>query len=126
MPRGEYDLTCSRIAADLKLSPPDKFSQGWEHEVADGRRVDGFTDYLCCVDLRDYDKVIVMSLVLGSYDDALTQGVASPSAWSRIVGELRRSPELYQGVIDYWLVLDEDELESWFAVTHLLRREFQR
>lgn len=113
----------NRMLEDLskKLSLPYTGNeQDWDIEMADPERLDYFLDYFQNHNLSDDEKVLLLSLILASYDDYLNQNVINiDSKWSIIENIVKENRTIYSEVLDYWALKNNDN--DLFKITPLIR-----
>lgn len=110
-----------QLSKDLSL-PFTGIEQDWDLEMADSTRVSDFLNFYKQNDLSVDKKVALMSLILASYDDFLSENdLETDDKWDEIKEILELEKETYVELIDYWSsnnVAGEDNL---FCVTPLIR-----
>ncbi|BFT74077.1 hypothetical protein PAENIP36_55190 [Paenibacillus sp. P36] len=84
------------------------YSQDWEHESADSSRVNEFVSLYKSAELNPSEKFALMSLIISSFDDAVTEGKIEDGVWEKIKGHLISDIDLYTKIILYWSLVDEE------------------
>ena len=96
--------------------------QDWSIEFADARRLQDFIDVAKNVQLSADERYAVLSLVLASYDDHLNSDRnADMQCWDEIITLLEGNRQLYNDLLNYWALWEEDKKGDWFAITPLIR-----
>lgn len=62
------------LTQKLGLPKLGQYSQDWEYESADSLRVNEFVSFYESADLNQSGKFALMSLIISSFDDAVTEG----------------------------------------------------
>jgi len=108
----------------LKLDK-NRWQQDWNIELADPNRVDEF----CQVYERLYEvdeKFALMTLIISSYDDFISEQGDSPELEKRIAQLILTQWELHVDTIHYWALISQPEIEDGFAVTPFMRKILQQ
>ncbi|MBP1967147.1 hypothetical protein [Paenibacillus aceris] len=105
-----------------KLSLPElgEYSQDWEYESADSSRVNEFVSFYESAELNPSEKFALMSLIISSFDDAVTEGKIEDGIWEKIKGHLISDIDLNRKTILYWSLVDE-EIDNCFSCTPFMR-----
>ncbi|TQF14692.1 hypothetical protein FJV41_17340 [Myxococcus llanfairpwllgwyngyllgogerychwyrndrobwllllantysiliogogogochensis] len=109
-----------KLTAALDL-PANGQEQDWEIELADPSRVDEFLTAYRSLPLSPDDKVALMALILASVDRRLDSGIGVPTEWTQIVELLRADRDLHRASLEYWTCEGDDDPDSWFQLTPLVR-----
>jgi hypothetical protein len=126
MVEGRPTMTSHRAAIEtlsklLGLPLPGPYSQDWQYEVSDATRVEDFISAYDTNRLHSEDQCVLMSLILDSYESAISEGIARSEDCDRISYYLARDSNIHSATIDHWAALDEDDSENWFHVSPLIR-----
>ena len=105
----------------LGLLKLDDYSQDWEYEVADSCRVNEFISFYETAVLDQDERFALMSLIISSFDDAISEAKDQEGTWMRIKNHLIREMLMYRNTILYWSVVEE-ELEDCFSITPYMRQ----
>ncbi|MDD9265729.1 hypothetical protein ACFPES_01660 [Paenibacillus sp. GCM10023248] len=100
--------------------PVEREYQDWEVEIANSSRLSEFVMFYESAKLNDEEKFALMSLIIASFDDALSEGNVPDGIWDKIRGLLRSNFDLHGKTILYWSLVDE-ELDDCFSVTQYMR-----
>lgn len=76
-----------------------QYSQDWEYESADSLRVKEFVSFYESADLNQSEKFALMSLIISSFDDAVTEGKIEDGIWEKIKVHLIRNIDLHRKTI---------------------------
>ncbi|WP_334073539.1 MULTISPECIES: hypothetical protein [Paenibacillus] len=102
--------------------PDDVPFQDWEYIVADSTRLSEFISYYESLELNVEEKFALMIVIVGSYNDAISDGEEQNAAWQKIRYFLTNDVMIHWNTIIYWALLeDEIDLEDCFAVTPQMR-----
>ncbi|GIO86781.1 hypothetical protein J25TS5_37130 [Paenibacillus faecis] len=102
--------------------PDDVPFQDWEYIVADSTRLSEFISYYESLELSVEEKFALMIVMVGSYNDAISEGEEQNAAWQKIRYFLINDVMIHWNTIMYWSLLeDEIDLEDCFAVTPQMR-----
>lgn len=96
------------------------YSQDWELESADPSRVNEFISFYESSILNQEEKLALMSLIISSFDDALTEGNVQNVIWEKIKSLLLSDIDLHRKTVAYWSLVDE-ELDNCFSITPFMR-----
>lgn len=110
-----------KLGFELKINVNDKYSQDWEYENADFRRLNEFVSYYKNARLTDEEKFVLMRLILESFNDGLSSGEDPFLAWQEVVRILLGDSKIHESTIQEWLCTGE-ELENCYKLTPLLRK----
>jgi len=104
----------------LNLPQQDPYSQDWEFEVVNSKRI---LDFIACYEsINDIDeKFTLMIIIVGSCNDALVEGILDEAIWEKVKAYLIRDNNLHKATINYWALEDYDELEDCFEITSRIR-----
>ena len=106
------------INAILHL-PSTGREQDWDIELADPDRADEFVSFLEQNTLTVEQKIALMSLILGSFEDLVIQKRAPRELWERIRRLLQEDRNLYFALMKRWV---PDTIGSdGYAISHLVR-----
>jgi len=111
------------ICDKYDLAPPEQFSQDWEHEASDPKKLPAVLRGYEQNDLDNEEKFALGAFILTSFDEAYTQGIEPEDAWEKISNFLKKDRLIHQHSIHYWCSWDhsEDEIDDAFAITPLMR-----
>lgn len=109
------------LVKKINLPAPHEFSQDWEYEVSDSSRVAEFLFAYENIELDVEEKFALMIVMISSYDDAIVEGKDEDSWASSIRHHLLQDIGIHKNTINYWAMLDEDDLENCFSVTLFIR-----
>lgn len=110
-----------RLSADLDLA---EVGQDWEIVAADSRRVSEFLDYFDTRQLNDDERFALMSLIIASFDERLSAGPDDVSQ-DRIVARLTTRFDVFNYLVHYWALPDEDGTDNAFNFTPVARQIMQ-
>ncbi len=110
-----------KLTAALAL-PATGLEQDWEVELADPSRVSDFLGAYQTLPLTPDDKIALMALMLASVDLYIGAQSEIPEDWERIAALLASERDLHQETIRYWMCEGDEDPESWFHLTPLVRR----
>lgn len=105
------------LTAKLKL-PVDREYQDWEVEIANSSRVGEFVSFYESAKLSQEEKFALMSLIISSFDDALSEGNVEEGIWDKIKRFLIHNIDLHRKTILYWSLVDR-ELDDCFLLHSL-------
>ncbi|MED1919058.1 hypothetical protein [Brevibacillus sp. DP1.3A] len=109
------------LVKKIKLPAPKEFSQDWEYEVSDSSRVADFLFAYENFNLDIEEKFALMIVIISSYEDAMIEEKDEESWGSSIRNHLLKDIRIHKNTIDYWAMLDEDDMENCFFVTPFIR-----
>lgn len=95
--------------------------QDWDIELADPARIGEFLTFYRRADLTSDDRVALMCLMLASVDRYLETESGPPEQWKEMKCLLANDRDLHGEAIDYWSRSGEEDPESWFHITPLVR-----
>ena len=99
----------------------DGSQQDWAIEFADSPRISGFIEFASNSDLTNEEAYGIMSLILASYDDYLSDfGEDKLDYWNRIIDLLNRNIGLYKDLLNYWALWSKNE--DFFNITKQVRK----
>jgi hypothetical protein len=107
-----------RLSVDLGLA---KVGQDWEIEAADPNRVSEFLDYYDTRQLNDDERFTLMSLIVASFDERLSDG-RDEVLQNRIVAHLVAKFDVLNCLVQYWALPDEDATDNVFSFTPVARQ----
>jgi len=104
----------------LNLPQQEPYSQDWEYEVANSKRI---LDFIECYENNndDDEKFTLMMIIIGSCNDALIESNLNEALWERVKACLVRDNNLHKDTINYWALEDYDKLEDCFEITSRIR-----
>lgn len=109
------------LVKKINLPTPNEFSQDWEYEVTDSSRVTEFLFAYENFHLDREEKFALMIVIISSYDDAMVEEKHEERWATSIRNHLLKDISIHKNTIDYWAMLDEDDLENCFSVTPFIR-----
>ncbi len=110
------------ISKHLIIPMPQAYTQDWEWEMADADRLDEFINFYLNNCLEDHVKIILMELIISSFDDKINQGNDCSSDWNRIKTILKDNLLLHRETIEYWARRESKDEDECFAVTKYIRQ----
>ena len=110
-----------KLLKDLNLPKPDEFSQDWQYEVANWRRVEEFIKYYLENKLNKNEKFTLMSIILESVNDSIQEGDLNYKTWEQIEKILIFDTDINAKIVEYW-ACEDDEIEDCFYITPLIRK----
>ncbi|MBN9680903.1 MULTISPECIES: hypothetical protein [unclassified Corallococcus] len=110
----------ARLTTALAL-PSNGQEQDWDVELADPARIGEFLTAYRSLPLGSDDRVALMALMLASVDRRLGSGLGVPSEWSQIANLLGAERDLHRESLEYWMCEADDEPDTWFHLTPLVR-----
>ena len=111
------------LVVKLGFPSPYLHQQDWEYTVGDGTRVsEWIAEYQKRTDLTDEERFALMIIIIQSFDDALSVGIADDQDWERIENALRLDSSLHQATLEYWSMSDEEDPDNDFYVTPRVRK----
>jgi hypothetical protein len=119
--RCQTGAAIDRLSADLGLA---EVGQDWELEAADASRVIEFLDYYDTRELNDDERFSLMSLIIASFDERLSNG-PDPVLQDRIAARLNSRFDLLNYLVQYWALADEEASDDAFRFTPIARRIMQ-
>jgi len=104
----------------LNLPQQDLYSQDWELEVVNSKRI---PDFIACYEsTNDIDeKFTLMIIIIGSCNDALVEGILDEAIWEKVKAYLIRDNNLHKATINYWALEDYNDLKDCFEITSRIR-----
>ena len=109
-----------KLAKELNLPKGDEFTQDWEYEVADSKKIGVFLSYYKNNNLNLDEKRTLMQLILESYNDYVGELGYNDNYSDELRDILQKESVLYNDMIDDWACGEED-LEDCFAITSFMR-----
>lgn len=107
---------------DLLQLHEDEYTQDWEIELADGRRLLEFIECYQKYAVSNEEKFTLMSLIIASCDDYLEDKTAILHCWQQVKALLMDNKLLFEPIIRYWSFWESgDEVEEHFNMTPLMR-----
>ena len=106
----------------LNLPEKDEFSQDWEYEVSDSKRLEEFIEFYQKNELTKDEKFTLMIIILESCDEAILKDELSEKIWSEVEEILINDKEIHEKTIDYWSWYDNENIEDCFYITPLVRK----
>ncbi len=98
----------------------DGSHQDWAIEFADSARLLEFIEFASNNDLKIEEAYGVMSLILASYDDYLSEfGEDKFEYWNKITELLNKNTSLYTDLLKYWALWSNNE--DVFNITKQVR-----
>ena len=111
-----------QLSKELSL-PFTGTEQDWDIEMANSNRVDEFIKFYKERYLCDDKKVATMSLILASYDDLLNESNLEIDArWGEIKLILESEKVIFTNLMNYWIQINEIEVDNLFRITSLLKK----
>lgn len=114
------------LVKGLHLPVPDKFTQDWEYEVSDPKRIKEFIEYYVQKKLTTDEKFTLMMIIISSCDDAIIYGLFDEQLWKEVVDILLRDWEIHKETINYWSSDEEKDIEDCFVITPLIREVLEK
>ena len=112
--------TIKKISEDLSL-PFTGIEQDWEIELADPNRLDEFIKHYKTNYLLIEEKIVLMSIILASYDEYLEKNnLDVDNHWEEIKKLLNLNYKTFKEILDYW-VLYNGKIEELFRISPLVR-----
>lgn len=105
----------------LNLPECDEFSQDWEYEVADSKRLEEFIEYYQNNDMDKDEKFTLMIIILESYNDIGQYNILEKKLWCKIEKILMEDKFIHKPTIDYWSCSENENIEDCFYITPLMR-----
>lgn len=113
------------ISQKLNL-PITGYEQDWEIELANSERVTEFISVYQEQKLLLEEKKALMSLIFASYDDYLNEkGIDKDDLWLKIVPLIELDRDLFEELLSYWSLAEENSSEYYFKITPLVRGFFK-
>lgn len=108
----------------LQLPKFGPYSQDWEYELADSSRVNEFISFYESAELSQDEKFALMSLIVSSFDDAISEGKNQEETWERIKKHLIQDLVVHRQTILYWSIAEEElnEFDNGFCITPYMRQ----
>ena len=106
-----------------KLSLPfTGVEQDWEVEIAASERLVEFVSFYKNSSLSSDEKMVLMSLILASYDDFLNETDTDEyEIWDEIVSLIEIDKDFFKELLNYWSMDEENNPENYFKITPLVR-----
>lgn len=95
--------------------------QDWDIELSDITRLDEFLDILDHQLLIDDQKYALMALIIASYDNFDQVNSSDDPYKERIRQHLQKNLSLYEDLLNYWAVPEEDNPEYYFNISPFIR-----
>ena len=111
-----------RLSKELNLPEPGNFTQDWEYEVSDPKRIKEFVEYYIQKKLTTDEKFTLMMVIISSCNDAIIYGLFDEQLWEEVGDILLRDWEIHKETIYYWSSDEEKDIEDCFAITPLIRK----
>lgn len=105
----------------LNLPKADKYSQDWEYEVVDSKRIDEFITYYQNNLRTEDEKFTLMLIIIESCNDTLCENNLKKKTWKKVKRSLIKDYFLHNQTIDYWCCEEEKDIENCFNITPLIR-----
>jgi len=103
----------------------DGSQQDWAIEFADPARLLDYIQFASNSDLKNEEAYGIMSLILASYDDYLSDfGEDKVDIWKKITALLNQNPCLYEYLLNYWALWGKND--DVFKITNHVRRYLQK
>lgn len=120
-----YQDAIALITKQFNL-PTQENVEDWELMVADPARVEEFIAYMeKNNDLADPVKHLLLSVILFSYDDLLSEdNEVEENYWERIIPLADRDIDLHHDTLTYWAMWEDYGMakDDPFAITPLVRQ----
>jgi len=96
--------------------------QDWAIEFADPERVKEFIGIAKLTQLSSAERYALLSLILASYDEYLSENIDDNNIlWTDIVILLNNNPLLYNDLLNYWALWNEESTNKLFLISPLIR-----
>jgi len=110
-----------QLSIELSL-PFVGIEQDWDIEMADSNRISEFLKFYQCNVLSSEKKLVLMSLIIASYDDFLSENnIKIDSRWNEIKSILEPERIIFAGLIDKWSCINEKDNQNVFSITPFMR-----
>ena len=110
-----------QLSKELSL-PFTGLEQDWDIEMADSNRINDFLEFYQQNNLSADKKVAMMSLILASYEDFLTENdLIIDDRWEKIRSLLESKKVFFVDLINYWSIWNELDEDNLFEITPLVR-----
>jgi len=110
-----------QLSKELSL-PFTGLEQDWDIEMADSNRINDFLEFYQQNNLSADKKVAMMSLILASYEDFLTENdLIIDDRWEKIQSLLESKKVFFVDLINYWSIWNELDEDNLFEITPLVR-----
>jgi len=104
------------------LLPYTGTEQDWDIEMADSNRINDFLNFYQQNDLSADKRVAVVSLILASYEDYLSENdLRIDDRWNEIKTILESEGVIFADLIHYWSLGNEIGEDNLFRITTLIR-----
>lgn len=104
------------------LLPYTGIEQDWDIEMANPNRINDFLNFYQKNDLSVNKKIAVMSLILASYEDFLTENsLESDDRWNDVSLILESERVIFVDLINHWSLKEEVKEDDLFLITPLMR-----
>jgi hypothetical protein len=96
--------------------------QDWEVELASSGRVNEFVSFYRNSYLYIDEKKALMALIIASYDDLLNKiSEGNSNLWFEIEQLIMKDQFLFEELLNYWKLNEENSPENYFKITPLIR-----
>lgn len=95
-----------KLGLDIRGDEPEWELQEWEWDFADSDRIEEFIEIYNLGICTDNQKVALMSLIVGSYNDFISKHGNHLGLWKTISDELLKNHETHQYTINRCLISD--------------------
>ncbi|MCI8713646.1 MAG: hypothetical protein HFH23_15630 [Ruminococcus sp.] len=109
-----------KLIQDLNLNPGDDYTQDWECEASDYKRVGEFLSYYKETSLQPEEKKALIEVILNSYESYVKVAGFDAAYTEEIKRILDEGHRLFLDTIEYWACLGE-EVEDSFYITPIVR-----
>ena len=110
----------ARLSSLLGLAY-EPLMQDWELQCADSHRIREFLDLYEHGNLSDDDRFALMSLIVASCDDWISDAGTDEQVLQRVRRCLVAGFSLHEATIFYWCLLSETDLDNVFSITPFMR-----
>lgn len=105
----------------LNIPKLNEYSQDWECEAADSSRIKALVEFYENRDLSDIEKYTLMSLIINSCNDAISDGNFNNELWNKIESFLIADKKVHINIINYW-AYDDDDLDDSYDISPYIRK----
>jgi hypothetical protein len=113
--------TIIRLCQKLNFEYPI-FMSDWEYIVVNPKRITEFLFlYQHDKDLTDNEKQTLATIIIGSFDDALLEGIFSEVVWEDTVRLFERDALLLSPILNYWACWDTEDITDCFYISQRIR-----
>ena len=102
--------------------PYTGIEQDWDIEMATPSRIDEFIRFYPRLDLTNSEKSALMALIFASYDELLKENMLECEIWKKIKFYIQKEKELFQELVDYWALPNEQNIDNLFNITPITRK----